>query len=234
MIVTVLRCIIIYIIALIVIRVMGKRQIAQMQPFDVVITLIIADLATIPMSDQSIPLLNGIIPLLVLTVLHFLTTFLSTKNLRFRKLVNGRPIIIVSPAGIREDNIKKLNMTVADVMETIRYAGYLSLENISYVIMETNGNISIIPTNNASSITREDLKIKRRDEKLPVVLISDGKISKENLKLTKVNEKELKLFLNRNGTDYKDIIIMHYASDGTIYLQSRTKGKKMFNQILTK
>ena len=100
MIVTVLRCIIIYIVALIVIRVMGKRQIAQMQPFDVVITLIIADLATIPMSDQSIPLLNGIIPLLLLTVLHFVTTFLSTKFLRFRKLVNGKPTILVSPAGI--------------------------------------------------------------------------------------------------------------------------------------
>ena len=191
MIVTVLRCIIIYIVALIVIRVMGKRQIAQMQPFDVVITLIIADLATIPMSDQSIPLLNGIVPLLVLTVVHFFITFLSTKILSVRKFVNGRPIILVSPAGILEDNIKKLNMTVVDVMEACRYAGYLSLEDVCYMIMETNGNISVIPNSNATEVTREDMKINKENEKLPVVLISDGKLSKENINITKVDVSEI-------------------------------------------
>ena len=233
MIVTVLRCIIIYIIALIVIRVMGKRQIAQMQPFDVVITLIIADLATIPMSDQSVPLLNGVIPLLVLTVLHFITTFLSTKNLHFRKLINGRPIILVSPTGILEDNIKKLNMTVADVMQASRYAGYLSLADVLYMIMETNGNISIIPTSEAGDVTKRDLKIKPNEDKLPVVLISDGKVSSENLELTKVDLSKLKSFLTSQGTSIKDTIIMHYSSDGKIYLQSRAKGKMLLNKILT-
>ena len=233
MIVTVLRCVIIYIVALIVIRVMGKRQIAQMQPIDVVITLIIADLATIPMSDQSVPLLSGIIPLLVLTVLHFLTTFLSCKFLKVRKLVNGKPIILISPEGILEDNIKKLNMTIADVMEASRYAGYMSLEDVNYMIMETNGNISVLPNSDATEVVRSDLKIEMQDDKLPVVLISDGKLSNENIEITKVDEKKLLDFLSSYNATYKDVIIMHYASDGSIYLQIRNKGKYITNKILT-
>lgn len=234
MLVSLLRCIIIYFIVLIVIRVMGKRQIAQMQPFDVVITLIIADLATIPMSDQSIPLLNGIVPLFVLTVIHFLITFLSCKSLGVRHIVNGKPIILVSPQGILEENIKKLNMTVADVMEASRYAGYLSLEDINYMIMETNGNISVLPNSNATNVIRSDLKIEMEDDKLPVVLISDGKLSKENLKITKVDETLLNEFLAEHNTTTKQVVIMHYSSDGAIYLQVRGRGKLLTNKTLTK
>lgn len=212
---------------------MGKRQIAQMQPFDVVITLIIADLATIPMSDQSIPLLNGIVPLLVLTVIHFLITFLSCKSLGIRHIVNGKPIILVSPQGILEENIKKLNMTVADVMEASRYVGYVSLEDINYMIMETNGNISVLPNSDATNVVRSDLKIDKEDDKLPVVLISDGKISKENLQITKVDDALLKNFLAMHNTNAKEVIIMHYSSDGTIYLQVRGRGKLITNKILT-
>lgn len=233
MIVTVLRSILIYFIVLIVIRVMGKRQIAQMQPFDVVITLIIADLATIPMSDQSIPLLNGIVPLLVLTVVHFFITFLSCKSLGVRHVVNGKPVILVSPQGILEENIKKLNMTVADVMEASRYAGYLSLEDINYMIMETNGNISVLPNSDATNIIRSDLKVEKEDDKLPVVLISDGKISKENLEIVKVDNALLDKFLTEHNATVKDVVIMHYSSDGTIYLQVRGRGKLITNVNLT-
>lgn len=234
MIVTVLRSIIIYFIVLVVIRVMGKRQIAQMQPFDVVITLIIADLATIPMSDQSIPLLNGIIPLFVLTIVHFFITFASCKNLGVRHFVNGKPIILVSPQGILEDNIKRLNMTVVDIMEASRYAGYLSLDEISYMIMETNGNISVIPKSINTPVSRGDLGINIDDQKLPVVLISDGKISKENLKITQVKEKNLINFLKKYNTFSKNVIIMHYSSSGDIFLQIRDKGKIVTNENLTK
>ncbi|MGN1227784.1 MAG: DUF421 domain-containing protein [Christensenellales bacterium] len=233
MIVSVLRCIIIYIIVLIVIRVMGKRQIAQMQPFDVVITLIIADLATIPMSDQSIPLLNGIVPLFVLTVIHFLITFASCKSLGIRHFVNGKPVILVSPQGILEENIKKLNMTVADVMEACRYAGYMSLEDINYMIMETNGNISVLPNSDASTVIRSDMKIEMEDDKLPVVLISDGKISQENLEIAKIDKQDLIEFLNEHNTNYKNVVIMHYASDGAIYLQVRGRDKLITNKKLT-
>ncbi|MBQ8749054.1 MAG: DUF421 domain-containing protein [Clostridia bacterium] len=233
MIVNILRCVIIYFIVLIVIRVMGKRQIAQMQPFDVVITLIIADLATIPVADQSIPLLNGIVPLFVLTILHFLFTFVSCKNLGVRHFLNGKPVILVSPQGILEENIKKLNMTVADVMEACRYAGFISLEDINYMIMETNGNISVLPNSDASQITRSDMKIDMEDDKMPVVLISHGKLSRENLKITAVDENLLIDFLSDYNATIKEVVILHYASDGTIYLQIKGESKIVTNKILT-
>lgn len=234
MIVSLLRCIIIYFVVLIVIRVMGKRQIAQMQPLDVVITLIIADLATIPMSDQSIPFFNGIVPLLVLTVVHFFITFASCKSLGIRHIVNGKPIILVSPDGILETNIKKLNMTVADVMEASRYAGYLSLEDINYMIMETNGNISVLPNSDATPVNRSDMKIKMEDDKLPFVLISDGKISKENLEIANIEEDAVNEFLKKYDVTSKDIVIMHYSKDGAIYLQIKKQPKIIANEILSK
>ena len=204
---------------------MGKRQIAQMQPLDVVITLIIADLATIPMSDLTIPLLNGIIPLFVLTILHFTLTFLSCKIVKVRNIVNGTAVILVGPEGIIEKNVQSLNLTVADILESCRSAGYLSLEDVLYVIMETNGNISIIPKSDSTEITRSDLKIKGEEPPIPYLLISDGKICTNNLKRFGISPDELKSFLKQENCTLKDTTIMQYDKNGHIYLQSSNKVK---------
>jgi uncharacterized membrane protein YcaP (DUF421 family) len=229
----ILRSIIIYVIVLLVVRVMGKRQIAQMQPFDVVVTLIIADLATIPMSDLTIPLLNGIVPLFILTILHFVLTLLSSKNIFLRKFVNGKAIILVGPQGILENNVKSLNLTIADILEACRYAGYLSLKDVSYVIMETNGNISIIPTSNSSEVTREDLNIIKQNFALPYMLISDGKISGENLKRFNITQETLNNFLKEQKCKLKDVIVMQYNKTGEIFFQTKNNGKKVLTENLS-
>lgn len=228
----VLRSIIIYVIVLLVIRVMGKRQIAQMQPLDVVITLIIADLATIPMSDLTIPLLNGILPLFVLTIMHFIITFFACKNLKVRNFVNGHAVILIGPEGILEENIKNLNMTIADLMETCRCAGYLSLDNVLYAIMETNGNISVIPVSKETPLTRSDLNIDKKETLLPYILISDGKISTENLKVFNIEEKEIMDFLQEQETKLKEVIVLQYSKDGKIYFQTKQKDKQILQHKL--
>lgn len=224
----IIRSIIIYLVLLIVIRIMGKRQIAQMQPLDVVITLIIADLASIPMSDLTIPLLNGIIPLFVLTLLHIIITFVACKSITMRKFINGRAIILIGPQGILEQNLKDCNLTIADVIETCRYAGYLSLSEVLYVIMETNGNISVIPTSACQNITAKDLHIQNNEPPLPYLLISDGKLSKINLTRFGIAEDELSTFLLNKGTTYNDIIVMQYDKSGKVFMQTRSKGKEEF------
>lgn len=228
----VLRCVTIYAIILLVIRVMGKRQIAQMQPFDVVITLIIADIATIPMSDLTIPLLNGILPLFILTILHFVLTLISSKSLKVRNFVNGTAVILVGPNGIVEENVKNLNLTIADILEACRYEGYLSLDEILYVIMETNGNISIIPNSASSEVTKSDLQIKAPDSPLPYLLISDGKISPNNLQRFQIKEEEIADFLAEKDAKVKDVVIMQYDKQGKIFLQTRKRGKEVLNKEL--
>ena len=233
MITVIVRCLIIYIIALIIMRIMGKRQIAQMQPFELVITLIIADLATIPMADVSIPLVNGIVPLMVLAILHFIITFISCKWLRSREFFNGRPVVLVDENGFVEDALKKLNVNINDIVEACRYAGYVNLADVQYVIMETNGNISIIPNSDNTPVTREDLKIKEDEPTLPSVIISDGKFSSENMKIMGLEKEKVESFLKNHNASIKDVIIMSYTQEGEILLQIRGQKKLTLTKILS-
>ena len=224
----IIRSVIIYIILLLVIRIMGKRQIAQMQPLDVVITLIIADLASIPMSDLTIPLLNGIIPLFVLTLLHLVITFIACKSITMRKFINGRAIILIGPQGVLEENLKNCNMTIADVIEACRYAGYMSLSEVLYVIMETNGNISVIPKSACQNVTQQDLQIKTNDPPLPYLMISDGKISSINLKRFGITKEEVEQMLKSKGTTSQDVIVMQYDKTGKVFMQTKKSGRQEF------
>ena len=138
-----LRVLIIYVTVLIFLRLMGKRQIGEMQPYEVVITLIIADLATLPMSDTNIPLLNGILPLAILVLIHYFLTLIIRKNNKLRKIISGSPVIVISPKGIEYDALKNLNMCLDDVIEMLRQANYYSFDQILYAIIETNGKLSV-------------------------------------------------------------------------------------------
>ena len=175
------RSLILYILILFLVRLMGKRQLGEMQPFELVITLIIADLATIPMAETALPLLQGIIPLLTLVCIHYLICMLSRKSLTFRKLFNGKPIILLDPNGINYENLKKVNMNFNDLMEGIHTAGYFNLEELLYVILQTNGSMTVVNRSAFSPVTANDLQIKKENASLPIILITKGKIMKENM-----------------------------------------------------
>ena len=130
-----IRVLIIYITVLVFLRLMGKRQIGEMQPYEVVITLIIADLATLPMSDTNIPLINGILPLAILVLIHFFITILTRKNIKIRRFMSGRPVVVISPKGIEYQALKDLNMNIDDLLESIRQAGFYSFDQILYAII---------------------------------------------------------------------------------------------------
>ena len=190
-----LRSSIIYIALLIIMRLMGKRQIGEMQPYEVVITLIIADLATLPMSDSNIPLFNGILPLAILVMLHFGITFLTRKVLWIRNLISGKPVVLISPNGIEYQALKDLNMNLDDLQEMLRGCNYYTFDQIQYAIIETNGKMSVIPTAKSSPITIEDTDKQKPDPVLPTVLVSHGKIIKERLIEQNLNLEKLEKLL---------------------------------------
>lgn len=216
----VVRAIIIYLVVLFLYRLMGKRQLGQMQPFELVLTLIIADLATIPMAEVSVPVLHGIIPLLTLVVLHFILTFLSKMSSKFSSFLSGKPVIVINPEGIDYKALKNLNISVDDVFEAIRGCGYFKIEQIQYAIMETNGKMSVLPKSQFAPVTAQDLELEPEKSTIPINIISEGKIIKENLQVAKIDENDVKNILNQAKVKkVKEVLVMTVDKNGAVFLQ---------------
>lgn len=201
---------------------MGKRQIGEMQPFEFVITLIIADLACIPMAELSVPLVHGLVPIISLLIMHFLICVLSRKFMFARYLLTGKPAIVISPNGINYKELKSLNMTLDDLMELVRGCDVFNLSEISYAILETNGNMCVIKKAEAEPPTREDLKVKVSQNSLPVNIIMDGKLMQENVQITGLSDKILNKCLdNAKIKSIKDVLIMTIDGNGEVFIQAK-------------
>lgn len=201
---------------------MGKRQIAEMQPFELVITLIIADLATIPMAETTLPLIQGIVPLLTLVCVHYLLCLLSRKSLFCRKLFNGKPIILVDPDGVNYENMQKVNMNFNDLMEGLHTAGYFNLEELLYVILQTNGTMTVLTRAQYAPLTASDLQIKKEQASLPMIIVTKGKILKDNLIKAKIDDDFLNAQIKRVGfNSIKEILILTLNNNGKMYIQGK-------------
>ena len=218
-----IRSIIIYLFVLFAIRFMGKRQVGEMQPFEFVITLIIADLATIPMSEISVPIIHGLVPIIGIIILHYFICFISRKSMKARYLISGRSAIVMNPNGIDYKELKALNMTIDDLIEALRNSSVFNLDDVAYAIIETNGKLCVIKKASIDQPTREDLKIDVPPASLPVSIIMDGKLMKENLTLTELNENEInKCIEEANIKSYKDVLLMTLDANGLVYIQPKS------------
>ena len=216
----IIRSVFIYTIVLFLIRIMGKRQIGEMQPFELVITLVIADLATIPMAEPAIPLIHGIIPLLALTCLHHLLSLLSRKSIWFRKVINGKPIILISPDGVDFKALQKLNMNFNDLQESLRTCNYFNLEEVLYAILQTNGSLTVVPRAGNAPLTANDMGIKKDEASLPIIIISKGKLMKENATIANISEQLITKELQKSKfSSIKDIIFATINQHGKMYVQ---------------
>ncbi len=191
-----------------------------MQPFELVLTLIIADLATIPMAEVSVPVLHGIVPLLTLVIVHFVLTLLCKLSNKFSSFLSGKPVIVINPNGIDYKALKNLNISVDDVFEAIRGCGYFKIEQIQYAIMETNGKMSVLPKSLYSPVTIGDMKIKTEKSAIPVNIINEGKIVKQNLAIANISEIDVKNILQKaNIKKVKDVLILTVDKNGDVYIQ---------------
>lgn len=214
------RTIIIYLLLFTVIRLMGKRQISDMQPFDLVITLLIADAAAAPISDSSVSLFYGIIPVLSLYVLHRVVAFIALKSGKMRKLVCGRPIIIIEKGVVLEDAMRAANYTLGDLTEQLRLKDVFSLSQAEYGILETNGSLSVL-----LKAEQPEMRFVRP----AVLLISDGKVMKNDLNSLGYNEIWLNNKLDSMGIkSVKSCLFAFLEPDGMLHVQeklSRSRGK---------
>ena len=232
MLIVFIRVFIIYITVLLFLRLMGKRQIGEMQPYEVVITLIIADLATLPMSDTNIPLLHGILPLAILVLIHYAITLLSRKCIKIRRVMSGRPVVVISPNGLEYKAFKDLNINIDDLTEMLRQNGYYSFDQILYAIIETNGKISIIPKSANAPATAQDVGVNNPEPKIPSIIISDGQIMETQMKEVQMDKQKLEKILNHlNIKSIKDLIILSIDDDGKLFYQTKTENCKTIQDI---
>ena len=219
-----IRSIIIYLFVLFAIRFMGKRQVGEMQPFEFVITLIIADLATIPMSEISVPIVHGLIPIIGIIILHYFICLVSRKSMKARYLISGRPAIVMNPTGIDYKELKALNMTIDDLIEALRGCDVFNLDDVAYAVIETNGKLCVIKKSQTETVTREDLNIKTEPASLPVSIIMDGKLMKENVSLTKIPEDIInEAILKAQAKSIKEILLFTIDANGNIFIQAKNK-----------
>lgn len=207
MLVIVARSFIVFVVLILVMRLMGKRTIGELQPYEFVITLAVADLVCTPMQDISIPILYGLIPLFTIFVIHYIITIFTTKSIKFRKKLNGKPLVIIDADGINSECLTKLNMNVDDLMSLIRQQGFFSLEQVSYAIIETNGKLSIMENEEAEA-----------PKSIPMTLIVEGKLMHENMEGITITESQVYKILTEQNLNLKDIVLMT-ADSNRVFLQ---------------
>ena len=212
----ILRTAIIFLALLVVMRLMGKRQIGEMQPFELVITLLIAELACIPMADSSIPLLYGIVSIVTIFLLHQLMLLVNLGFKPFQAVIVGKPSVVINKNGIDISQLKKNHLDLSDLIESMRTAGMFSLDEAAYALYEANGQFSVMP--------REDSP-KEQKISLPVLIIDDGKFEGHNLSLTGTSEEFFKEILREQGVkNVRNVFVLTLDGTGKIYLQC--KGEK--------
>ncbi|WP_029689004.1 DUF421 domain-containing protein [Thermoanaerobacter sp. A7A] len=175
------RTIILYVLVVIFMRISGKQQIGQLQPYELVVAIMIADLVAIPMQNKGIPLVSGIIPILTLLVSQLFLSYLSIKSLRARAIICGTPTILVENGKILTSQLQKERYNINDLLEELRVKGYPNIADVEYAILETNGSLSVIPKSNKRPVTPQDLNLTPQYEGLPLPIIIDGIIMHQNM-----------------------------------------------------
>ncbi|ADQ04367.1 protein of unknown function DUF421 [Caldicellulosiruptor owensensis OL] len=221
------RTLILYVLVVLVMRLMGKRQMGELQPFELVITIMISELAAVPMQNTGVPLINGIIPILTLLFLQTLITFGSLKSDFIKKLVCGSPTILIAKGRILEDALKKTQYSLNDLMEQLRIKGFFNIHDIEYAILETDGDISVIPKSQKRYVTPADLGIPTKYEGIPISIIVDGKIKEESLKCANLTLEQVLTEIKKRGIeDIQHVFFACIDPEGNWFVQKKEgKGK---------
>lgn len=212
--ITIIRTLILYIFVAFAVRLMGKRQLSELQPSELVVTLLIADLASIPMENNDKPILSGIIPTLILISCEILISVVMMKNSFFRKLICGSPVMVIEDGKILRDKMSSLRITTEDLCVQLRQQGIFSIEDVEYCIVETNGKLSVLQKPEKRTPSAEDLNIEISDEGLEVVVINDGEYLKSSMEINNTSVEEIENIIKREKVKLKDIFIMTYNKKG--------------------
>ena len=219
--ISVFRTVILYLLLMAAVRIMGKRQIGELQPSELVVTLLLSDLAAVPMQENGLPLLNGVLPILVLVALELILSALMLKCPTVSRLVGGTPQVVIRDGKINAGVMRRLRMTVEDLTEALRQQSIFDLSQVQYAIVETGGQISTYLYPRYQPATAADTGADKPDEGMPVVVVSDGQLCDWGLRLCGLSEEQVAGILRRHRCEQQDVFLLTATKTGQHYLLTR-------------
>ncbi len=228
MFVVMFRTLILFTLVIISMRIMGKRQIGQLQPYELAVLIMVSALAAVPMEDIAIPLFYSIIPITLLVVFQVFTSYAAQRSEKVRSVVCGRPSIIIQNGKIIESELRTMHLNINDLLEQLRICGYHNITDVEFAIFETNGDLSIIPKSQCRPLQPRDLQIETGYEGVPHPLIVDGNINHENLGKTGLDLLWLQNEMNKLGVgDPKDVLFATLDTEGQLFVQRKEENKSL-------
>ena len=216
----IIKTVVIYGIIILVTRLMGKKQAGQLQPYEFVITLMIAEVASTPMDGPGIPVFYGLVPALTLLLVYFIFTFASLKSMRLRRMLCGAPSILIHNGKILRKELVKMNYSLTELLEQLRLYGNTDISSIHYAILETNGQLSVLPYASSCPATPRDLDIEVEEESMCTAVVLDGVINRDGASQLGMNDKEVKKLLHTLGfSRLKEILVCTISDRGSVFLQ---------------
>lgn len=216
--ITLVRAIIIYIFITVSVRVMGKRQVGELNPQELVITILISAVATVPLEDNGMPLANSLIPIGIFISLEIINSALSMKSIKFRNIIQGKPIFVIRNGEIQQNELTRLRYTIDDLVDCVRQAGVFDISQVENAIVETNGVISVQKKSEFSPITPSAAGIKTDRADVPITVVLDGKAVEGYYSNITVNEDEIRLNAVINGEQIENIMLMNISQNGNVYI----------------
>ncbi len=213
----ILRTLVLYSALYVIIRLLGKRQIGQMEPSEFVVTMLLANLATIPIEDIDIPLLFGLVPLILVYGLEMLMSILTLRNIKMRRLFCGKPVILIENGNISQRNLRRTRINLDELTMHLREKGIFDLTTVKFAILETNGQVSTLLYAKDEPATAKDAGLKVNDTELPITLISDGRLLRENLQMAKRDEAWIEKELSKRNCPLSQVLVMTADAKGRVY-----------------
>lgn len=231
MVIIAIRTFILYSFVIMALRLMGKREIGQLQPFELVVILMISDMAAIPSEDVGIPLISGIIPIMILVFISISLSFLELKSERARDILNGTPSILIERGRIVEHELVRNRLPLTDLVEELRMRSIPNIADVEFAILETNGQISVLPKSTKRPVTPEDLKLQPAYEGLPIVFIMDGRLQKDAFASLGKSQAWLDNEIKKHQlNNIEEVLFASLDSSGSLYLQVKDKYARKVNK----
>ncbi len=221
MLILIFRAFFLYLLVILVMRIMGKREIGQLQPYELAITLIISELVTLPMEDTSVPLISGIIPVFTITITQVALSYFTTKSQWLQDFISGKYTIVIENGKMIQKNMLKQKYNITELLEQLRINGVVKVDDVQYAILETSGQLSVILKASKQPVTAEQMLVMTEYEGLPINIILDGKVVKENLESANITVYDIEKRLESEELSIKDVFYANVNEKGEFYIQKK-------------
>lgn len=223
--VTLIRAVIIYVFIVMAVRVMGKRQVGELKPHELVITILVSQIASIPLEDNAMPLANSLVPLLILISCEIIASVISMKSLKFRNLLQGKPIFVIRHGQLDEKQMRRLRFTMDDLVDALRQKDVFDISQVEDAVVETNGSLSVMLKPQFNPVTPAQLHLDTTDNGMPVTIVMDGKPITEYFGAEQIDIKEIEQILKDNQLQAKEIMLLTVDDSGNIFVIKKEQQK---------